>query len=98
MNLFYNPKERELQKLIKETHNNKKFHDVVVDYDGEVLIDPELEQPNLDLNKFKIHLRLSDRFIRALNMQSKQLKNLYSNLQKAWNDKYNLVSYRMFDL
>ena len=53
MNLFLNPSEREFRQLIIEAEKNNKFHDVVVDFDGEVLIDPQLEQPNLDLSKFK---------------------------------------------
>jgi hypothetical protein len=98
MNLYFNPQERELHKLISQTDNGKKVHDVVVDFDGEVLIDPELEQPGLDLNKFKVHVRLSDRLIRALNVQSNHLRSLFNNLQQAWNDKYNLISYSVFDI
>jgi hypothetical protein len=98
MNLFFNPQERELHKLISQAHNGKKVHDVVVDFDGEVLIDPDLEQPNLDLNKFKVHVRLSDRLTRALNVQSNHLRSLFESLNKAWNDKYNLISYSVFDI
>lgn len=98
MNLFFNPQERELQKLLSQTDNSKKVHDVVVDFDGEVLIDPELNHPNLDLNKFKVHVRLSDRLTKVLQVQSGYMKSLFNNLQQAWNDKYNLISYSVFDI
>jgi hypothetical protein len=98
MNLFFNPQERELHKLISQVKNDKKVHDVVVDYDGEVLLDPELEQPNLDLNKFKVHVRLSNSLIEALQMPSNHLRSLFNNLQQAWNDKYTLISYSVFDI
>ena len=98
MNLFLNPQKRELHKLISQTDNGKKIHDVVVDYDGEVLIDPDLEQPNLDLNKFKVRVRLSDRLTNALDVQSNQLQMLFNNLQKAWNDKYTLIYFSVFDI
>jgi hypothetical protein len=98
MNLFFNPQKRELHKLIAQVDNSKPIHDVVVDYDGEVLIDPDLEHPNLDLNKFKVRVRLSDRLTRALDVQSNHLHSLFNNLQQAWNDKYNLIYFTVFDI
>jgi hypothetical protein len=98
MNLFFNPQKRELHKLISQANNGKQIHDVVVDYDGEVLIDPDLEQPTLDLNKFKVRVRLSDRLSRALNEQSNHLHSLFNNLQQAWNDKYTLIYYSVLDI
>ncbi len=86
MNLFLNPSESELQSLIENAPQGKIFHDVVVDFDGEVLIDPQLEQPELDLNKFKFHLQLTEFSKRALEHGSKSLKNLLSNLLNAWNN------------
>jgi hypothetical protein len=79
MNLFSNPSLSEFQKLISKVTNGKAVHDLVLDYDGEVLIDPQLEQPDLDLDKFKVHIRL----------QSLQpLKNLFNYLLNAWNDNF----------
>jgi hypothetical protein len=98
MNLFFNPQKRELFRLISQVDNGKKIHDVVVDFDGEVLVDPDLEQPNLDLYRFKVRFRLSDRLIKALNEQSGHLQFLFNNLQKAWNDKYNLIYYSVLDI
>jgi hypothetical protein len=98
MNLFFNHRERELKELINEADNNKPVHDVVVDFDGEVLIDPQLEQPNIDLDKFKVHVKLSDRVVKELRKQSGYLKLLYNKLQKAWNSGYDNMSSFVFDL
>ena len=86
MNLFLNPSEREFRQLIIEAEKNNKFHDVVVDFDGEVLIDPQLEQPNLDLSKFKIHIRRSQQVKEALD--PKWLKELFNNILLSWNEMY----------
>jgi hypothetical protein len=79
MNIFLNPSISEFQKLISKVANGRAIHDVVLDYDGEVLIDPQLEQPDLDLKKFKAHIRLQS---------LKPLRDLYSYLLDAWNDTF----------
>lgn len=86
MNLFLNPSEREFRQLIIEAEKNNKFHDVVVDFDGEVLIDPQLEQPNLDLSKFKIHIQRSQQIKEALD--PKWLKYLFNDILIIWNEMY----------
>lgn len=86
MNLFLNPSELEFRQLIIEAEKNNMLHDVVVDFDGEVLIDPQLEQPNFDLNKFKIHIRLNKQIKMALN--SNWLKDLFNNILTSWNEMY----------
>jgi hypothetical protein len=85
MNLFLNPSVDELHSLIQNAPESKVVHDVVLDYDGEVLIDPQLEQPNLDLNKFKFRIQLTEFSKRALDMGSAPLRFLYNNLLRAWN-------------
>ncbi len=85
MNLFFNPSVSELHELISNSKNNRAVHDVVIDYDGEVLIDPQLQQPNLDLNKFKFHLQLSELSKRAITAGSNHIRQLFTNLLAAWN-------------
>ena len=83
MNLFMNPSLSEFQKLLSKKVNGKAVHDLVLDYDGEVLIDPQVEHPHLDLDKFKVHVRLKT---------LKPLRDLYNLLLNAWNDNFALKS------
>ena len=76
MNLFTNPSLFEFRKLFTKAGNSHAVHHVVVDFDGEVLIDPHLEQPNLDLRKFMVHVQL-----RSL----KSMRDLFQYLVNAWN-------------
>ncbi len=85
MNLFLNPSVNELHTLVKNAPVNKDIHDVVIDYDGEVLIDPQIGQPDLDLNKFKFRVQLTEFSKRALSKGSNGLKYLHNNLLNAWN-------------
>ena len=84
MNLFHNPTVDELQSLLQSASESKNIHDVVLDYDGEVLIDPQVSQPNLDLNKFKFRVQLTELSKRALSLSSAPLRYLYNNLMRAW--------------
>lgn len=85
MNLFLNPSVEELQSLLKSAPETKNVHDVVLDYDGEVLIDPEVSHPNVDLNKFKFRMQLSTISKRAIMMGSAPIRYLYNHLLRAWN-------------
>jgi len=85
MNLFHNPSVDELQSLLQSASETKNIHDVVLDYDGEVLIDPQINHPHLDLSKFKFRIQLTEFSKRALSMSSAPLRYLYNNLLRAWN-------------
>ena len=85
MNLFLNPSVSELHNLLQNAPESKIIHDVVIDYDGEVLIDPQLEHPELDLSKFKFRVQLTEFSKRALAKGSNSLKYLLTNLLNAWN-------------
>ena len=89
MNLFLNPSVKELSKLIESTESTKP-HNIVVDYDGEVLIDPELKQPELDLSKFMYRLRI--RTPKSIIRQgSNWMQNLLNNLLTAWNENHSFA-------
>jgi len=85
MNLFFNPSESEFQKLINKFKSDAMVHEVVVDYDGEVLVDPQLEQPKLDLNKFKVHVRITPLSTKAVEKKPTLLSHLFNQLLNAWN-------------
>ena len=76
MNLFFNPSISEFKKLLNNTDNSLTVHDLVIDYDGEVLIDPHLQQPELDLDRFKVHVQLRD---------NSHFRKLFNFILRAWN-------------
>ena len=78
MNLFFNPSMSEFRKLLLKAENDLSVHDLVIDYDGEVLIDPQLKQPELDLDRFKVHVQLRghDHF-----------QKLFNFILRAWNNR-----------
>lgn len=84
MNLFHNPSVDDLRSLLKSAPETKNVHDVVLDYDGEVLIDPQENHPQLDLSKFKFRVQLTEFSKRALMVGSAPLRYLYNNLMRAW--------------
>ena len=83
MNLFFNPSLSELRKLIRESDNEKEVHHIVVDYDGEVLVDPELDKPEL-LDRFKFRINLYERPKNFIRNKSEKLRLLLNNLIEGW--------------
>lgn len=57
MNLFYNPSMFALRQLVDTANNQEPIHNVAVDYDGEVIVDPEKHYPQVDLKRYKYHTR-----------------------------------------
>jgi hypothetical protein len=84
MNLYYNPSMNELLELIRRTENHNNLHNLVVDYDGEVLIDPQILQPELEVSKFKVLLKLSDPSMKMIGDKKSCLRNLLNIILKAW--------------
>jgi len=91
MNLFHNPSVDDLRSLLNSAPETKNVHDVVLDYDGEVLIDPQDNQPNLDLSKFKFRVQLTEFSKRAVMVGAAPLRYLYNNLMRAWNSDMELT-------
>ena len=84
MNLFSNPSIQELNQLLCQCDTTAPNHNLVVDYDGEVLIDPELQLPEIDLDKFKLRVRLQASGKDLLNRGSNWMRNLLNNLVYCW--------------
>ena len=57
-----------------------------MDYDGEVLIDPQILQPELEVSKFKVLLKLSDPCMKMICDKTASLRNLLNIILKAWYD------------
>jgi len=51
MNLFYDPSITELRQLVDSAEKSINVHNVVVDFDGEVIIDPEMKYKGIDLKQ-----------------------------------------------
>ena len=84
MNLFINPSLPELRKLLTKIDNSASNHNLVVDYDGEVLIDPDLEQPEIDLNRFKLRIPLQATGKDLINRGSTWMRTLLDKLIYCW--------------
>ncbi|MEP7171588.1 MAG: hypothetical protein ABI855_19610 [Bacteroidota bacterium] len=84
MNLFTNPSIQELNQLLSQCDTSASNHNLVVDFDGEVLIDPELQLPEIDLDKFKFRVRLQASSKDFLNRGSTWMRNLLNNLVYCW--------------
>ncbi|MEO5569346.1 MAG: hypothetical protein ABIT08_16515 [Bacteroidia bacterium] len=84
MNLFINPSLQELKKLVSQCDISTPTHNIVVDYDGEVLIDPDLQQPEIDLNRFKYRIQLREISKDYINRSSHWMRNLLNNLVNCW--------------
>ena len=84
MNLFINPSIQELNQLLSQCDASTPNHNLVVDYDGEVLIDPDLSQPEIDLDRFKLRIRLQATGKDLINRGSNWMRNLLNNLVYCW--------------
>lgn len=53
MNLYYDSSTMALRQLISGAEAGRRVHSIAVDYDGEVIIDPEVHFPDVDISKYK---------------------------------------------
>lgn len=80
MNLFYDPSIVGLRQLIDTADKSLPANNIVVDYDGEVIIDPEKKFADISLNRFKFHTQISQ----AVKADIRSLKHLYETLLSAY--------------
>ena len=80
MNLFYNPSISELRQLVDSGNKSLDKHHVVIDFDGEVIIDPEMKYKGIALNKFKFHTTISE----SVKNNARSLKALFETLLEAY--------------
>ena len=81
MNLFYDPSISELRQLVDSANKSINVHNVVVDFDGEVIIDPEMKYKGIDLGKFKFRTQIS----MAIKGNARSLRALFETLVEAYN-------------
>jgi hypothetical protein len=88
MNLFYSPSLSQLSALIAQHHDYSSYYDVLVEHDGEVLIELNSARKNHLLPKYKFYFRdfLYGKSClgaeAAKNLQ--YLNQLYKNLVYCW--------------
>jgi hypothetical protein len=81
MNLFYDPSISALRELVDSSNKSLKVHNVVIDFDGEVIIDPEVKYEGIELSRFKFHTKISQ----SIKKNAKGMKALFETLLDAYN-------------
>lgn len=87
MNLFYTPTLTELSELIAQTSNYDNDYDIIVDNDGQVLLEPDKEVKPTLFKKFKFYIKGLHGKGQIGNTAAKNLRylnQLYKNLLFCW--------------
>ena len=101
MNLFYKPSLSELASLIEQSTHDSDNYNVIVDYDGEVLIDSDANLSKKVLDRYKFYFpKLRESYTKGMQSMSylKYLNQLFKNLVFCWekeicgNVDYQLIS------
>lgn len=92
MNLFYDPTITELRQLVDSAEKSTNVHNVVVDFDGEVIIDPELKYKGIDLNRFKFRTQISN----AIKGNARSMRALFETLLEAYQRNNQALELRRF--
>ena len=61
------------------------IHYLVVDHDGEVRMDPQSVQPEVDLAKFRFRIHITELSRRVMTVGSHSLHLLFHKLVSGWN-------------
>jgi hypothetical protein len=80
MNLFYDPSIIGLRQLVDTADKSLTTHNLVVDYDGEVIIDPEKKFNGINLSRFKFHTQIP----KSVVSDVRGLKRLFETLFSAY--------------
>jgi hypothetical protein len=81
MNLFFNPSLIALRQLVDTGKKSLSVHNIVIDYDGEVIIDPETRFADIGLNRFKFHTQINS----SVKSNARALHLLFETLRAAYN-------------
>lgn len=86
MNLFYKPSLSELAALIESNTRQADHYNVIVDYDGEVLVDSDATVNDSVLNRYKFYftsMNTGQNSAESINF-IKFLTRLFKNLVFCW--------------
>ena len=81
MNLNYDQSQESLQALLATADDELPTHNIAVDYDGEVIVDPELHYPDVDVKRYKFYTQIWDASIRS----ARKLQALHATLMSVIN-------------
>lgn len=81
MNLFYDPSILGLRQLVDTADKSLSTHNIVIDFDGEVIIDPEKKYAGVGLNRYKFRTKLNHSVLKS----AEDLKALFHTLVSAYN-------------
>ena len=81
MNLFYDPSIAHLRQLVDTADKSLLANNIVIDYDGEVIIDPEKKFACVELSRFKFRTQVTQ----AVTEDMQSLLNLFETLRAAYN-------------
>jgi len=81
MNLFYDPSIAHLRQLVDTADKSLLANNIVIDYDGEVIIDPEKKFAGVELSRFKFRTQVTQ----AVTEDMQSLLNLFETLRAAYN-------------
>jgi hypothetical protein len=82
MNLIYDQTPDALQELAVVADRSLPVHNIAVDFDGEVIIDPELHYPNVDLRRYKFCTQIRDASLR----NARKIQDLHQVLMSTVKD------------
>jgi hypothetical protein len=97
MNLFYNPSLTGVCRLIASPANYHDKYDIIIDHDGEVIIEPSSGKTTRTLGRYKFYFRGLQGKASIGILASKNLRyinQLYKNLMYCWeNDLKGVIDY-----
>ena len=76
MNLNYDQQPEALIELLATADQTLPAHHIAVDYDGEVLLDPEVQYPHVPLHRYRFHTRIWEAGMRS----TQKVRELHSAL------------------
>jgi hypothetical protein len=82
MNLFNEPSLASLRQLVDTAKKSLHMHNLVIDFDGEVIIDPETKYTSVSLNRFKFHTQISH----SVKYSARSMNVLFETLLSAYNN------------
>ncbi len=89
MNLNYPYDKASLMALALTADKKSELHTLVVDFDGEVILDPEVHFPDVAVTSYKFCTRLHDEYLR----DDVQLISLYDSLDAFFKGGYVVHKY-----